>query len=275
MKIKSNCHTHTVFCDGKNTAEQMVQSAIKKGFVSLGFSGHSPMNIENNWTIKQEQLDEYFSSVASLKDKYAGKIEIYNGIELDADYSPIDKSKFDYIIGSVHQLHCNDRVYSIDDTAEELKSCVYEQFDGNWLSMSKQYYSSVAKFICDEKPDIVGHFDLIEKFNENKAFFDSDNVEYQLIASLYLERIYRECPDIIFEVNTGAMYRCGKSNPYPAPFIMRKLHEMNMRITITSDAHDTDSLDYAFDEVEQYCKQFGFSEAYILKDGKFTAIALE
>ncbi|MCM1545351.1 MAG: histidinol-phosphatase HisJ family protein, partial [Ruminococcus sp.] len=167
--IKSNCHTHTCFCDGKNTAEEMTEAAIQKGFVSLGFSGHSPMNFENEWAINENQLQKYVETINKLKTKYADKIEIYNGIELDSDHVKLDKSQFDYIIGSVHQLHCGEKIYSIDETADELKTCVENEFDGNWLAMSKQYYSSVAKFICDEKPDVVGHYDLIEKFNENKV----------------------------------------------------------------------------------------------------------
>ena len=38
--IKTNFHTHTTFCDGKNTAEEVVLSAIEKGFSAIGFSGH-------------------------------------------------------------------------------------------------------------------------------------------------------------------------------------------------------------------------------------------
>ncbi|MCM1363555.1 MAG: histidinol-phosphatase [Faecalibacterium sp.] len=272
--IKSNCHTHTVFCDGKNTADEMTEAAIKLGFTSLGFSGHSPMNFNNDWSIREDRLNDYISTINTLKNKYADKIEIYNGIELDADHTDIDISKFDYVIGSVHNLHCGDKIYSIDDTAEELCQCVEQEFDGSWLAMAKQYYSSVAKFICDEKPDIVGHYDLIEKFNENKVLFNDENAEYEMIACLYLERICRECPDIIFEVNTGAMYRCNNTMPYPAPFIMRQLKKFNMRITVTSDAHCTQSLDFAFDKIQQYCKSFGFNEVYILKNGKFEPISI-
>ena len=43
MKYLQNLHTHTTYCDGKNTAEEMVQKAIELGFRSLGFSGHAPM----------------------------------------------------------------------------------------------------------------------------------------------------------------------------------------------------------------------------------------
>ena len=45
---KVNFHTHSTFCDGKNTAEEMVIAAIEKGFDVLGFSGHCihPLNPE-------------------------------------------------------------------------------------------------------------------------------------------------------------------------------------------------------------------------------------
>ena len=58
--IKQNLHTHTIYCDGKDTVEEMVKEAIQKGFSILGFSGHGrclvddySMNVEN--TNKYEQ----------------------------------------------------------------------------------------------------------------------------------------------------------------------------------------------------------------------------
>lgn len=272
--IKSNCHTHTTFCDGNCTAEQMVQRAVELGFTSLGFSGHSPMNFRNDWAMRADKLGEYFDFIETIKEKYKAEIEIYNGIELDADHIDIADFDFDFVIGSVHQLHCKDKIYSIDNTAEELKACVDTEFDGDWTAMAKQYYSSVAKFVTAQKCNVVGHFDLIEKFNDENKLFNSNSAEYKMISSLYLERICYACPDIIFEVNTGAMYRCGNKNPYPAPFIMKQLKESNMRLTITSDAHCTQALDYAFDKAEKYCKSFGFDEVYILKSGNFEPIKI-
>ena len=41
MAVKlQNLHTHTVFGDGQNTAEEMVRAAIAAGCGSLGFSEH-------------------------------------------------------------------------------------------------------------------------------------------------------------------------------------------------------------------------------------------
>ena len=52
--IKENFHTHTTFCDGSHSAEEMVLSAIEKGFTALGFSGHS--QVKNSfWSMTEEK----------------------------------------------------------------------------------------------------------------------------------------------------------------------------------------------------------------------------
>mgnify|MGYP002727377248 CR=1 FL=1 len=39
--IFANYHTHTTFCDGRDTPEQLVQEALRLGCPAIGFSGHS------------------------------------------------------------------------------------------------------------------------------------------------------------------------------------------------------------------------------------------
>lgn len=267
----SNCHTHTFYCDGKNSPEQMAESAVEQGFQSLGFSVHSPMNFKNDFAIPLDRLDEYFDAIEHLKEKYKDRLEIYNGIEMDADSEDYNYSKFDYRIAAVHQLHCGDRIYSIDDTPEELADCVKREFGGSFTAMAKQYYSSLASFVCSVKPDVVAHVDLITKFNEKYKLFDENNIEYQMIAKLYIERICLECPDIIFEVNTGAMFRCGNQHPYPADFILKFLNEHGAKITLSSDSHSVDSLQFGFERATEIIKEAGFQEIFFLDGGQFKA----
>ena len=44
MNEKQNLHTHSLFCDGKNSLEEMVMEAINQGFTSIGsmLIRHSP-----------------------------------------------------------------------------------------------------------------------------------------------------------------------------------------------------------------------------------------
>lgn len=267
--IKSNCHTHTTFCDGKNSAEEMTRAAIDAGFVSLGFSGHSPMYYDADWTMTKENVREYIKEVRRVKALYADKIDILCGIELDSDYADVKLSDFDYTIASVHQLHGEDHIYSVDLSPDELTECVDRVFVGDWYEMAKTYFNNLAEFVISGDFDVVGHFDLITKFNGKTPLFDEDNEAYKASAIKALDRILDNKPDILFEVNTGAMYRKGNQKPYPAEFMMRHINKRGGLITITSDSHCCESIDFAFDKMIDYCKACGFSEAYYLtSDGR-------
>ena len=262
--IKSNCHTHTTYCDGNNTAREMIEAAIEKSFISLGFSGHAPMDFFNDWAMTDENLSSYTDELKALKAEYKDKIDILCGIELDADHSVDNLSLFDYTIGSMHQFRRGDKDFPIDLSAESLENTVNTEFNGDWIEMCKAYFARLSDFICKVKPDVVGHFDLVTKYNLDNCYFDEGNDEYRKAALEAVDKIISYGENPIFEVNTGAMYRVGKTAPYPAPFIMEHLKKNGVRITITSDSHCTDSLDFAFEEAEDYCRRFGFTKKCIL-----------
>ena len=47
-----NYHTHTIYCDGNNTPEEVVVAAIQKGFYSIGFSGHAYTSYDLRYCMK-------------------------------------------------------------------------------------------------------------------------------------------------------------------------------------------------------------------------------
>ena len=64
-----NYHTHTTYCDGKNTPEEIVLEAIRLGLDTIGFSGHSPAGGCGHYALKD--VDAYYDCVSRLKDKYS------------------------------------------------------------------------------------------------------------------------------------------------------------------------------------------------------------
>ena len=67
--IYSDIHTHTTYCDGKSTAEEMVKKAIEKGFESIGLSGHSYTDFDDGWCMSLENTKKYCDEVDALKEK--------------------------------------------------------------------------------------------------------------------------------------------------------------------------------------------------------------
>lgn len=267
--IKSNCHTHTQFCDGKNTAEEMVIGAIERGFDSLGFSGHSPMDFPNDWGMTKEKLPLYIEEIHRLKEKYKDKIEVICGIELDSDYTDVDLSDFAYSIGSVHQLRYGDEIYCLDYSAEETWRCINERFGGNPSLLAKAYFELLSDFIVKTPVTLVGHFDLILKFNEMTEIFDENDPVYRESALSAVRKILKEKPGMLFEVNTGAMYRKGRTKPYPSRFILEEIQKLGGRVTVSSDSHKVEGLDFGYDTAYALIKDCGFDKIYNLKSDIF------
>ena len=70
----ANYHTHSTFCDGKSTPEEMVLAAMERGFSALGFSGHgyTPFDLHSCMS----DTRGYISEIKRLKEKYKNKIQI-------------------------------------------------------------------------------------------------------------------------------------------------------------------------------------------------------
>ena len=82
-----NLHTHTTYCDGVDTPEDMIIAALAKGFDSIGFSGHSFMDY-SDYLGCDDKTVEYRKEILRFKKKYEDKIKIYLGLEGDMYYLP-------------------------------------------------------------------------------------------------------------------------------------------------------------------------------------------
>ena len=266
MIPKFNLHTHTTFCDGANSTEEMVKAAIELGCEGIGFSGHSYIPGETCWTMTEEGTRDYVADVLRVREKYGDKIEILLGIEYDV-LSNIDTSVFDYVIGSVHFVSGKKGSIPVDLYKNELERAIAESFGGDVYAFCEDYYNHLSR--VDEKTgcDIVGHFDLVMKFNEHGELFDVNNKRYRDMAFSCLDTLAKK--DLIFEINTGAISRGYRTLPYPYDFILKRMAEIGAKITLTTDCHSARDILCFYDEAVEYAKSCGVKELYFPKDGEF------
>lgn len=263
---KCNLHTHTPLCDGKTSPEDMINAAIEKGFDALGFSGHSYTSIDPSYCMAQDMLDEYENTVKTLRSKYSDRISIYYGLEKDY-YADPDSHSYDYTIGSVHYV-CKDGVYrEVDHTAKIAQETVAEYYDGNVYAYCEDYFATIADVKLKTGCDIVGHFDLVKKFNINGCMFDDSHHRYRN-AALSAAQVLLE-QDAIFELNTSGAQpgKCGEM--YPADFILKEIQAKGGRVILSSDCHNKDYLDFGFDIAIQKLSSLGFGSITVIKGGKF------
>ena len=268
MVTDSNFHTHTIYCDGKSTAEEVVSEAINKNFRAIGFSGHSGPDF---CTYKIRDLSGYKAEIKRLKEKYKNDIEIYLGIEEEA-LSYFNREEFDYILGSSHYVEKNGEYYPVDSSIEKFNRCI-EVFGGDYLEFSKAYYERFLSYLKVRKPDIIGHFDLITKFDEKNIYNLNEDKKYRQIALKYFKAAIKL--DLIFEMNTGAISRGYRTTPYISTELLYELKKSEGKIMINSDSHQKDTIAHSFDLCESILKEVGFKEVYTINKGEFVKVPLK
>ncbi len=250
---KSNFHTHTKYSDGHNTPTAMIESALKFGFTSLGFSDHSYTHEDESYPMSINGQREYWNEIHTLADYYADRIKIYCGIEQDGE-SCLPEYDFDYMISSVHEFLYHGKCYYIDSSAEKQRSMVEQCFGGSYPDMAKAYFERVTEHVIRQKTDIVGHFDLITKF----SFMPENDPVYIDAALEAVREIIKHCG--VFELNTGAIARGLRNVPYPASFILDEIKRLGGSVIMTSDCHYCEKLTVWFEEGEKYLAEHGFQK---------------
>lgn len=256
-------HIHSTFSDGKNTPEEIVLAAIENGFVAIGFSDHGFTNYDLRYCTKDQT--GYINEIKKLKEKYKNQIQIYLGVEEDA-FHPLNRNDFDYIIGSCHYGFCNNNYYPIDSNYDYFKKCL-EAFGNDHLAFAESYYSNFCEYITNRKPDIIGHFDLITKFDEIGETLFLGDTDYIKISEKYTKEALKS--GSIFEINTGAIARGLRTTVYPFENLLHILRKNNTPIILSSDSHSIDTLDFKFEETKKYLKDIGFYKITALVDNAF------
>ncbi|MBP3634550.1 MAG: histidinol-phosphatase HisJ family protein [Oscillospiraceae bacterium] len=266
---RSSAHNHTVFCDGKSTAEEMVLKALELGFVSLGFSGHGYSPYDPTGMPRKDEI-AYREEVKRLQQVYGDRLEILLGVEHDS-LMPYDTFAYDFMIESVHNLYKNRYVYSVDWDQPHLEEAIHVH-GGDVYDYCKVYFEACAETYLASPAQIAGHLDLVCKFNEKTPLFDELDPRYLDPAFQALDCALEK--NMVIEVNTGAMARGYKSIPYPAPAILKRVKEKGGQVMVNSDCHDANNLIFGYDTARELLLSCGFTSAVILRKHGFEEVGL-
>ncbi len=269
-----NLHTHSTFCDGKNTPEEMVLAAIEKGFTTLGFSGHSLFPFARSWHIAPRDFQAYEAEIRRLKQVYNNKIEILLGYE--ADYYPrvsIPSKNYykthglnpDYLIGSVHYIITDKGEYSVDNKTDEVRRKLIALYgDGEHFESVDakkavcEYFATEREMLKNADFDILGHPDLIRLRNQELHYFSENETWYKNELLATVKEIKKA--GVVVEINTGAIGRKLMDDVYPSEFFLELLHSEGIPICINSDSHAVSTIDSAFDIAAFKAKKAGYTE---------------
>jgi len=270
--MRSNLHTHTYFSDGHSTPEEYIQAALKAGLNSIGFSDHSYAPFDTGHPMKSDAMPEYLSVLGALKEKYKEQIEVYIGLEGEGLCMP-SRDGLDYLIGGVHFFkdEATGRYYSDDDGPGCLE-LICRETGVSIRDIVEAYYKSVANTALIYKPDIIAHLDLVVKFNEGGRLFDTSSDWYIDAAFAAVEAIKKS--GCILEMNTGGITKGLTTHPYPQNHILKRVFEVGIPMTISSDCHRYENLTAGFDLSAELLREVGYKSIFVLLGGKFAEVEL-
>jgi len=243
------------FCShAKDRLEDIVLRAIELGFTHYGLSEHSPRlstselfpaEMEGGVEALQRAFREYVTEARALQERYADRIEILVGYETEKLPQPHwesvmlglrEEHGFDYCVGSVHDVSGR----WVDVSEEDTRALAESR--GGREALQAEYFDSLAELVDRLKPEVVGHIDLIRKFDGMDAQFGADVFQHIERA---LEAVAQAGSRL--DVNCGA-FRRGLSPVYPLPAILGRAREMGIGVTLGDDGHGVATVGVGLDE---------------------------
>ncbi len=107
LKIIADTHTHTVHSHGTGTVEDNIKAAVSLGLKRITISDHGPLHMCYNI----RDVEAYLRDIEEMREKYAGKIEVLAGVEMnllssegDVDFPEKWADRFDVFLMGYHKL---------------------------------------------------------------------------------------------------------------------------------------------------------------------------
>lgn len=279
MTNLTNYHSHSLYCDGRANMEDFIRFAISEGFTSYGFSSHAPLPFPTAWTMEWDRMNDYLSEFSRLKEKYADKIELAVGLEIDylnEENHPalphFQDLLLDYRIGSVHMLYSPEgEIVDIDTPADTFRQLVDKHFNGDLDAVIHLYYKNLLRMVELGGFDIVGHAD---KMHYNAASYRPgllDEQWYNTLICDYFAAIARH--GYIVEINTKAYHDLGTFYPNERYFPLLK--ELGICVQVNSDAHYPERINSGRPEGLAALKKAGFKTVTEWHNGQWVECAIE
>ena len=264
-----NFHTHCCYCDGKGNPKDFIIEAINQRFTAFGFSSHAPVPFENSFAMKDEDLSVYVAEIRQLQRDYIGQLPVFAGLECDyisdISYHFQDfrqKYNLDYIIGGVHLVNYGGQLWFIDGhDVSSYDEGLNRIFQSDIKKAVRQYFHQLCEMIENEDFDVIAHLDKIKMHNKNRYFTQDEKWYINHIEETI--RLIKE-KSLIVEINTRGLYKKRCDSFYPSPWVIKKLKEHAVPVTISTDAHNKDEISLYFPEAMRCLTECGVKEIAML-----------
>lgn len=245
-------HTHSFYSDGGNSYLEILKEATNKGIIELGFSDHLCLHYPE-WAVKKDDFGKLIREFNKIKSLETKEMKIRFGLEVDYIENKeceiqefLSQFPLDYVIGSVHYVNN----WNFDTNKNEYKGIDLDRF-------YRGYFNVLQKAARSGLFDIIGHADVVKKFNYYPSF--NLHTYYAETAKIFAES------GVTIELNTS-----GRNKPckefYPADKFLEFCFLNNVPVTLGSDAHRAIDVAQYFPEAILKLKAIGYTQVAIFEN---------
>ena len=250
-----NIHSHTFRCGhAAGEDEEYVLACRKAGFPYMGFSDHVFLPGVHDPRIRGDasMLEDYTSSVNSLKEKYKKDMKIYLGFEAEylEDFLPyyqklLEEKIIDYLILGQH--------------------CYFKDGTTHWYSRGVSCEEAVNNYVDDV---IKGMHSGLFTYVAHPDFFMIFDHAFKTCHEEASKRLIKEAKalHVPFEINMAHSRRYGDDfDPesrmvYPFPPFWKMVSEIGAEVVLGVDAHRPEEyLLTPYDYFENFVKELNLN----------------
>ncbi|PPK85292.1 histidinol-phosphatase (PHP family) [Neolewinella xylanilytica] len=275
----TNHHAHTYYSDGVGAPEEYVERALREGFTSYGFSDHAPIPFAGISSMSVTDLSDYIAEIDRLRLRFGDRIKLYKSLEVDyipevinVDSTHIRAAGLDYTVGAVHYIDYlpDGMPWSFQRANPVFEEGINTIFGGNPRAMVERYFSLVREMVATHPPSIVAHLDRVKKRNQEGRYWDENEPWYRRAVEETLEAIAGA--GCIMEVNTRGIYLDEITDTYPTDWVVRRAHQRGIRLQVNSDAHRSEHIAGAFQEVYEGLRAMDVEIVWTFTGQEFTPL---
>ncbi|MEK4907702.1 histidinol-phosphatase [Niallia circulans] len=237
--------------DSKAIMMDICENAIRKGINEICFTEHFSVN-PNAPTYGHMNWPTYLEDINKCRISYQDQLIIKLGIELCEPHLLREQYKtvlapipFDYILGSVHNLHgLTLRKYMNAHPDEDI-----------YLT----YFKEVLELVTYADIDVLAHFDLMKRYaHPTRGIYHFPDYQ-EIITTILTTAIKR---NIGLEINTSG-WRTSLNESLPSIEVLALYKKLGGEIlTIGSDSHRKDDVGADFMQALNLAKKAGFTAYY-------------
>ncbi|KDE09183.1 histidinol-phosphatase (PHP family) [Microbotryum lychnidis-dioicae p1A1 Lamole] len=278
MAISHHSHSGQFCLHANGTLEQVVQTAIAKGFTTFGLTEHVPRSRVQDLYPEEADLTpedltttfaSYLAEAQRLQIHYSAQITLLIGLETESIHPlTLDELEFllsdpsspiQYLVGSIH--HVSETPIDFDQRTYHtlLSSLPAPTSETRLILLFSSYFDAQYDLLVRFKPEVIGHFDLCRLYDPDQQFKKYPQVWAKVERNVKQAIGY----GALFEINASA-FRKGWKTPYPGRDVFELIQSLGGRFTLSDDSHGPQAVGLHYDQTYSYLVEMGLQELWHL-----------